>query len=57
MRLVATFGGSIHGSRLIALKLKPNFPLDAKGKKRCHSTMLFTWKLLKNTGPDLIGKT
>ena len=44
VRLVATFKGSILGPKLIAMKQKPNFPLDAEGKKRCHSTLLFTWK-------------
>lgn len=44
VRLVTIFKGSILGPKLIAMKQKPNFPLDVEGKKRCHSTLLFTWK-------------
>lgn len=49
VRLVTTFRRKIRGSRFIALKLKPNFPLVAEGKRKCHSSIQFIWKLLKNT--------
>lgn len=52
-RLFSTVKGDILGPRLTAMKLKPNFPLDAEGKKRYHSTLLFAWKPPKYTGLDL----
>lgn len=49
VRRVTTFRRNIRGSRFIALELKPGFPLTADGKRKCHSTIQFTWKPLKNT--------